>query len=97
MGDVAKSVVDLDYINVLTALQEIPFGVGKKLLAEFLQGKTTNKTIIKHQMYKYSSFGTSGYSDEELIQLINHLIHKDMVMVSSIKGNSFWKVLLAFY
>ncbi|MBT4445707.1 UvrD-helicase domain-containing protein [archaeon] len=82
-----------DYLYVLKALQEIPFGVGKKLLTEFLQGEEKHKTIRKHQMHKYSNFGSLAYTNEEILQLINRLMHKDFIGVSSIPGNSFWKVL----
>jgi len=40
---------DLDYLSILKALIELPFQVGKNVLAEFLNGNYKNKSVIKNR------------------------------------------------
>ena len=44
-----KESQSLDYLNILRAIQDIPFHVGKNLLIDFLQGKEDNQSIKKKQ------------------------------------------------
>ena len=37
----------LEYIKILRALMELPFQVGKGLLADFLRGDYKNKSVTK--------------------------------------------------
>ncbi len=85
--------MELDYILILKALDEIPFGVGKKLLIDFLQGNEKNKSIIKNRLDRYDNFGKLECSKEEITLLINNLILNNMIGRTSIKGNKFWKVM----
>ena len=84
---------ELDYINILKALNEIPFGVGKKLLADFLSGKASNKSIQKNRLDKLSSFGSLAYSEDEIIQLIDSLTLNSLITLVSVPWNKFLKVL----
>ena len=84
---------DLDYLFVLKALQEIPFGVGKKLLIDFLQGDRKNKSIVNNKLYRKRNFGSMMYEKDELIALINNLIQNDMIKLKSINANKRWKML----
>ena len=40
----------LDYIKILKALMELPFQVGKNLLADFLNGNYKNKSMSKNRL-----------------------------------------------
>ena len=84
---------DLDYLFVIKALQEIPFGVGKKLLIDFLQGDRKNKSIVNNKLYRKRNFGSMMYEKDELIALINNLIQNDMIELKSINANKHWKML----
>jgi len=84
---------ELDYIDVLRSIQEIPFNVGKKLLIDFITGNDDNKSIKKNRLYSYSSFGCLAYTSAEVDGLINSLILNNMIGYVSLKANKFWKVL----
>ncbi|MFH1134412.1 MAG: UvrD-helicase domain-containing protein [Nanoarchaeota archaeon] len=82
---------ELDYVFVLRGLQDIPFGVGRKLLIDFLQGNY-HETVKKHKLYKKPCFGCLAYDKEELGEMINSLTLNGLIAQSSVNG-SFWKVL----
>jgi superfamily I DNA/RNA helicase len=84
---------ELDYINILKALNEIPFGIGKKLLVDFLMGKANNASIIKNKLDKLPSFGCMGYSEDELMQIIDSLILNGLIILAPVSWNKFLKVL----
>jgi len=84
---------DLDYLCILKALEEIPFGIGKKLLIDFLQGKPENESIKRNKLDSYKNFGSLAYSKNELISMIDNLVLNNMIQLTSIKGNQFWKVM----
>ena len=84
---------DLDYLCVLKALKEIPFGVGKKLLIEFLQGEDSNESIKRNKLDSYDNFGSLVYNKNELMSMIDKLVLNNMIQFTSIKGNQFWKVM----
>ena len=84
---------DLDYLCILKALEEIPFGIGKKLLIDFLQGKPANESIKRNKLDSYENFGSLAYSKNELISMIDKLVLNNMIQLTSIKGNQFWKVM----
>ena len=83
---------ELDYINILIALTEIPFGVGRTLLIDFLQGDETNESIIKNNLSSKESFGSMGYTEDELHKIITNLLNNRLIELNSI-NNSTWKVL----
>lgn len=84
---------ELDYIFILKALEEIPFGVGKKLLIDFLQGTEKNESIQRNRLNSYENFGTLAYDNDELNVMIGSLILNNMIRLTSVKGNQFWKVM----
>ena len=84
---------NLDYLFVLKALQEIPFGVGKKLLIDFLQGNRKNKSIVNNKLYLKKNFGSMVYEKDELTAMINNLIQNDMIKLNSVNANKRWKML----
>ncbi|MFW6122112.1 MAG: ATP-dependent helicase, partial [Petrotogales bacterium] len=83
----------LDYLFVLKALQEIPFGVGKKLLIDFLQGNRKNKSIVNNKLYPKRNFGSMAYDKNELKAMINNLIQNDMIELTPVNANKRWKML----
>ena len=86
-------VSELDYIFVLKALKDIPFGVGKKLLISYLQGKEDHESISRNNLDSLDSFGTLAYETDELERIINNLILNNLIKLVSLKGNRFWKVM----
>ncbi|MCJ2533877.1 MAG: UvrD-helicase domain-containing protein [Candidatus Thermoplasmatota archaeon] len=84
---------NLDYLFVLKALQEIPFGVGKKLLIDFLLGNRKNKSIVNNKLYLKKNFGSMVYEKDELTAMINNLIQNDMIELNSVNANKRWKML----
>jgi superfamily I DNA/RNA helicase len=84
---------EMDYIFVLKALRDIPFGVGKKLLFSYLQGDIRHESIDKNRLDELESFGSLSYDDDELERLINNLLLNNLIKQVSIKGNRFWKVM----
>ncbi len=83
---------ELDYISILKALRDIPFGVGKKLLITYLQGKS-HESITRNNLDRLESYGSLAYSTDELEALLNNLMMNKLIRQASIKGNQFWKVL----
>ena len=83
----------LDYLFVLKALEDIPFGVGKKLLIEFLQGKNSHESIIRNKLQLLDTFGSLAYDKEEIGSMIDNLILNDMIKQVSLSSNKFWKVM----
>lgn len=88
-----QSKKELDYLNVLQALREIPFNVGKNLLIDFLQGKKENESINRNRLDRLASFGSLLYSESELKAMIDNLVLNNMIQYASCSGNKFWKVL----
>jgi|FLOH01.1.fsa_nt_gi superfamily I DNA/RNA helicase len=84
---------DLDYIFVLKAIQEIPFGVGKKLLADFLAGNIKNESIARNKLNKLESFGSLAYDLNEVSAIVDRLLLNKLVKSVSVQGKSFWKIL----
>ncbi len=83
----------MDYLNILRALEEIPFSVGKKLLAEFLMGKKLNESVQRNQLFKKEHFGILAYSEKEIFRLVDKLLLNDLIKLTSLSKNKFWKVL----
>lgn len=84
---------ELDYLYVLEALCEIPFGVGKKLLIDFLRGKEDNDSIKRNRLSRLIYFGSMAYEEDELSSMIDSLIMNSMIQQTSVDGKKFWKVL----
>src|SRR3989338_1538010 len=84
---------EADYLNVLRAIKELPFNVGKNLLSDFLMGDMENGTIEKHRLHKLNSFGSLAFSEEELMAMIDNLIINGLIQQAALPQNKFWKVL----
>lgn len=84
---------DLDYLFVLKALRDIPFGVGKKLLIDFLRGEKSNESIQRNRLFTLETFGSVAYEKEEIASLVDTLLYNGMISLNSVQGNKFWKVL----
>jgi superfamily I DNA/RNA helicase len=82
----------LDYLNILKALKEIPFGVGKKLLIDFLVGNAENKSIKNNHLTYRTSFGSMQIPKKELSALIDNLALNKLITLTPVKNNKFWKV-----
>ncbi len=93
MLKISNCIMELDYILVLKALEEIPFGIGKKLLIDFLQGEEKNESIRRNHLNQGELFGKLNCSNEKLMSMIDNLILNNMINLTSIKGNKFWKVM----
>jgi superfamily I DNA/RNA helicase len=83
---------EFDYLKVLSALQEIPFPVGRRLLVSFLQGKE-NASIKRNKLSSKEHFGCLGYETDELQAMVDNLILNGMVHAQALQKNKFWKVL----
>ena len=65
----------LDYLYVLKSLNEIPFPIGRLLLADFLFGDRTNKSILKNSLDEKHNFGALKFlTKEEVLAMIDNLI-----------------------
>ncbi|MEA3229462.1 MAG: UvrD-helicase domain-containing protein [archaeon] len=84
---------ELDYLFVLKALDEISFGVGKKLLVDFLRGDETNKSIARNSLTSKKNFGVLAYDKDELNAMIDNLVLNDLISIGFIDDKKFWKVL----
>lgn len=84
---------NLDYLHVLRALSEIPFGIGKNLLVDFLRGDIKNNSIRKNLLDLKPSFGTLAYEKTELELLLDQLISAGFITHTSIPNKPFFKVL----
>lgn len=84
----------VDYINILDSLIQIPFSIGKKLLVEFLIGSYDNDSIPNNNLDSLKNFGSlSNYSKDQILSEIDFLIEKNLIRVVPSKINRFWKVL----
>ncbi len=84
---------ELDYLEVLKAVKQLPFNVGKKLLAEFLWGNEGNETVKKHKLSKLSCFGSlGGYKVWDIEAMIDSLIQNNLLNLTSLQYNKFVKV-----
>lgn len=83
----------LDYLNVLRALKEIPFPVGKNLLIDFLHGDFKNASIRENDLDSFNSFDSMDYEKTEIKDIIDNLINNSLIEISSPDFNRFIKVL----
>ncbi|MFH1440203.1 MAG: ATP-dependent DNA helicase UvrD2 [Candidatus Woesearchaeota archaeon] len=82
---------EMDYLHILKALKEIPFGVGRKLLVNFLQGKADIASIKRNNLHRLDSFGSLAYEKYEISQLVDYLIQNGLIQQVSLGGkNSFF-------
>lgn len=84
---------NLEYIKILKALMELPFQVGKALLADFLNGDYKNKSIVKNSLDKLYNFDSLNWSKDEIYHEIDRLITNGMIELSTSDYNRFVKIL----
>ena len=83
-----------DYQRILRAVYEIPFQVGKNLLADFLVGDETNESVRRNNLISLTNFESlKDYSKNEVISMIDMLIQNGMIGSVASEVNRFWKVL----
>jgi len=86
--------VDTPHLAILKSLNEIPFPVGKNLLADFLAGDDKNKSIQKNNLYDCYNFGALNDLDKgEVFSLIEKLITNKLIDVSGSFYNKYMKIL----
>lgn len=83
-----------DYLNILKSLNEIPFPVGKNLLADFLRGNPQNNSIEKNKLYDKENFGSLGFLEkDEILELIRKMLMNNFIEESQGFFNKDVKVL----
>lgn len=82
-----------DYTKILRALMELPFSVGKGLLADFLNGNYKNKSISKNQLDELHNFGTLMWEKDKIYTEIEKLTRAKMIELIPAEYNNFIKVL----
>ncbi|MAG39365.1 hypothetical protein CMI41_00140 [Candidatus Pacearchaeota archaeon] len=82
-----------DYTKILKALIEIPFPVGKRLLADFLNGNYKNKSITKNRLDERPSFDSLQWSQEKITEWTERLLSHKMIEHTSADYNKFAKLL----
>ncbi len=86
-GSLAVTKVSVgDHVAVLKAIDEIPFGVGKKLLIDFLRGRENSRTR-KLNFDRLLSFGElGGFQEDEIARLLQFMEREKFVEVYKQKG-----------
>ena len=83
----------LEYTRILRALMELPFQVGRNLLADFLLGDYKNKSISKSRLDELDNFGSLNWDRSRLFGEIDRLISNGMIEMVQSDYNRFVKVL----
>ena len=83
---------EFDYLFILKAINEISFGMGKKLLIDFLTGNNKNPSIKKNRLYLKNNFGILAYTKQEIEDLIDKTSDHGFIEQVSLNKNHFWKV-----
>ncbi len=91
--DIQKEEENLDYINILKAIKELPFEVGKNLLADFVIGSYSNKSISKNQLDELHFFGSLNLDKQKVLDYINKMLKNKIIEEFSPDYNKFVKVL----
>ncbi len=83
----------LKYTRILRALMELPFQVGRNLLADFLIGDYSNKSISKSRLDELDNFGKLNWDRGKIFGEIDRLIANGMIEMVQSDYNRFVKVL----
>ena len=83
----------LDYTKILKALMELPFQVGKNLLADFLNGDYGNKSVTKNRLDELDNFGRLLWNKDKIFREVDRLIINGMIEWKTSDYNKFVKVL----
>ena len=84
---------DLDYLHILKALMELPFQVGKNLLADFLNGNYKNKSVIKNRLDELDNFDSLSWDKNRIYREVDKLVANGMIEMVTSDYNHFVKVL----
>lgn len=84
---------DLSYLHILKALMELPFQVGKNLLADFLTGDYSNKSITKNRLDELDNFDTLSWDKDKIYREVDKLVANGMIEVVTSDYNRFVKIL----
>ncbi|MFP4568084.1 MAG: UvrD-helicase domain-containing protein [Candidatus Woesearchaeota archaeon] len=68
-----------DYLEILKALAQMPFNVGKNLLADVLIGDINNPSIERNKLDDLKCFGELAYTKEEIHTTIDSLIRHGFI------------------
>jgi len=68
-----------DYTKILKAVKELPFKVGRNLLADFLNGSYKNKSITKNRLDELYNFDTLHWDKEKIFREIDNLVNNGML------------------
>jgi superfamily I DNA/RNA helicase len=82
-----------DYLIILESLKKIPFGVGKNLLIDFLAGNKNNPSIKNNSLNLLKNFGGIDKNKHDLRLIIDDLINKSYIEISTSNNNKFMKLL----
>ena len=83
----------LEYVKILKALMELPFNVGKNLLADFLAGDYKNKSVMNNKLDELHHFDSLGWDKDDILREIDRLISNGMIELIISDYNRFVKVL----
>jgi len=83
----------LDYLRILKALIELPFQVGKNLLADFLNGDYKNKSISKNRLDELDNFGKLLWRKDKIFTEVDKLVANGLIEMVTSDYNRFIKVL----
>jgi len=84
---------DLDYLHILKALMELPFQVGKNLLADFLMGGYSNKSVTKNRLDELDNFDSLNWDKDRIYREVDKLVANGMIEMITSDYNRFVKVL----
>jgi superfamily I DNA/RNA helicase len=84
---------DLKYTHILKALMELPFQVGRNLLADFLLGDYSNKSISKNCLDELDNFDSLDWDRAKLFGEIDRLVSNGMIEMITSDYNRFVKVM----
>ena len=93
MGVILMESSELEYLEILKGLMELPFQVGKNLLIDFLAGNLKNKSVIKNRLDELNGFGSLGWDVGRISLEIDKLIVSGMIEMVQSDYNRFVKVL----
>jgi len=84
---------ELEYTRILKALMELPFQVGRNLLADFLLGDYSNKSISRSRLDELDNFDSLSWDRGKLFGEIDRLVANGMIEMVQSDYNRFVKVM----
>jgi superfamily I DNA/RNA helicase len=85
---------DLNHLDILAALKELPYNVGKGTLVEILSGAVTKKMLASNTYMELRSFGSlQNHQAAHISQWIDRLQANGFIMMTSLPGQPHIRVL----